>query len=157
MTSRLPASARPELGPDATAVGWVYQYALVDRTGTHDLAQLTSLQDWFLECRAAVRAGVLRGRHCRRHGQAVSVVIKYSAVLRGYDLPLLNLMQTIKRSNGEAGAGALVAMSEARYMIRVAGYLGGVEDLRNIAMHLRTRRTPPRPGWAQRATIPRRP
>ena len=61
VTSRLPRMARPELGPDATAVGWVYQYALVDRTGTHDLAQLTSLQDWFLKyelqpCRGSPRS-----------------------------------------------------------------------------------------------------
>ena len=132
VTSRLPASARPELGPDATAVGWVYQYALVDRTGTHDLAQLTSLQDWFLKYELQSVPGVSEVATVGGMVKQYQVVID-PAVLRGYDLPLLNLMQTIKRSNGEAGAGAL-EMSEARYMIRVAGYLGGVEDLRNIPM-----------------------
>ena len=132
VTSRLPAAARPELGPDATAVGWVYQYALVDRTGTHDLAQLRSLQDWFLKYELQSLPGVSEVATVGGMVKQYQVVID-PEVLRSYELPLMSLMRTIQRSNGEAGAGA-VEMAEARYMIRVAGYLRGVEDLRNVPM-----------------------
>ena len=132
VTSRLPAAARPELGPDATAVGWVYQYALMDRTGKHDLAQLRSLQDWFLKYELQSLPGVSEVATVGGMVKQYQVVID-PAVLRAYQLPLTTLMQTIKRSNGELGAGAL-EMAEARYMIRVAGYLAGVEDLRNVPL-----------------------
>ena len=132
VTSRLPAAARPELGPDATAVGWVYQYALVDRTGEHDLAQLRSLQDWFLKYELQSLPGVSEVATVGGMVKQYQVVID-PEVLRAYDLPLMMLMQTIQRANGELGAGAL-EMAEARYMIRVAGYLGGVEDLRNVPL-----------------------
>ncbi len=132
VSSRLPAAARPELGPDATAVGWVYQYALVDRTGQHDLAQLRSLQDWFLKYELQSLPGVSEVATVGGMVKQYQVVID-PELLRAYELPLTTLMQTIKRSNGELGAGAL-EMAEARYMIRVAGYLAGVEDLRNVPM-----------------------
>jgi len=129
-TARLPAAARPELGPDATAVGWVYQYALVDRTGRHDLAELRSLQDWFLKYELQALPGVSEVATVGGMVKQYQVVID-PELLRSYQLPLTSLMQTIRRSNGDAGGGA-VEMAEARYMIRVAGYLGGVEDLRNV-------------------------
>ena len=132
VTSRLPAAARSELGPDATAVGWIYQYALVDRTGQHDLAQLTSLQDWFLKYELQSLPGVSEVATVGGMVKQYQVVID-PGVLRAYDLPLMTLMQAVRSSNAEAGAGAL-EMAEARYMIRVAGYLGGVEDLRNVAL-----------------------
>ena len=75
VSSKLPSAARPELGPDATGVGWVYEYALVDRTGKHDLSQLRSLQDWFLKYELQTIEGVAErvgSGHYRRHGQAVS-------------------------------------------------------------------------------------
>jgi Cu(I)/Ag(I) efflux system membrane protein CusA/SilA len=130
VSSRLPAAARPELGPDATAVGWVYQYALVDRTGQHDLAQLRSLQDWFLKYELQSLPGVSEVATVGGMVKQYQVVID-PELLRAYELPLVNMMQTIKSSNGELGAGAL-EMAEARYMIRVTGYLAGVEDLRNV-------------------------
>lgn len=132
VTSRLPAAARPDLGPDATAVGWVYQYALVDRTGGHDLAQLRSIQDWFLKYELQSLPGVSEVATVGGMVKQYQVVID-PEVLRVYQLPLTNLIQTIKRSNGELGAGT-VEMAEARYMVRIAGYLGGLEDLRNIPM-----------------------
>ena len=70
-TARLPEGVRPALGPDATGVGWIYQYALVDRSGRHDLAQLRSIQDWFLKFELQALDGVCRGRDHRRHGEAV--------------------------------------------------------------------------------------
>jgi Cu(I)/Ag(I) efflux system membrane protein CusA/SilA len=130
VTARLPAAARPELGPDATAVGWVYQYALVDRTGSHDLAELRSLQDWFLKYELQSLPGVSEVATVGGMVKQYQVVID-PEVLRSYQLPLLSLMQTIRRSNGETGGGSL-EMAEARYMIRVAGYLGGIDDLRNV-------------------------
>jgi len=130
VTARLPAAARPELGPDATAVGWVYQYALVDRTGSHDLAELRSLQDWFLKYELQSLPGVSEVATVGGMVKQYQVVID-PELLRSYQLPLLSLMQTIRRSNGETGGGSL-EMAEARYMIRVAGYLGGIEDLRNV-------------------------
>ncbi len=130
--SRLPAAASPELGPDATAVGWVYQYALVDRTGTQDLAQLRSLQDWFLKYELQSLPGVSEVATVGGMVKQYQVVVDPER-LRAYGIPLANLMQAIQRANGEAGAGAL-EQAEARYMIRVAGYLGGVEDLRNVPL-----------------------
>ena len=132
VSSRLPAAARPELGPDATAVGWVYQYALVDRSGQHDLAQLTSLQDWFLKYELQSLPGVSEVATVGGMVKQYQVVID-PEILRAYRLPLTSLMQTIQRANGELGAGAL-EMAEARYMIRMAGYLQGIEDLRNVPL-----------------------
>ena len=132
VATRLPAAARPQLGPDATAVGWVYQYALVDRTGRHDLAQLRSLQDWFLKYELQSLPGVSEVATVGGMVKQYQVVID-PEVLRAYRLPLTNLMQAIQRSNGESGAGAL-EMAEARYMVRALGYLGSVEDLRNVPL-----------------------
>lgn len=128
--ARLPAAARAELGPDASAVGWVYQYALVDRTGGHDLAELRSLQDWFLKYELQSLPGVSEVATVGGMVRQYQVVID-PELLRSYELPLTSLVRTIRQSNGETGAGAL-EMAEARYMIRVAGYLDGIEDLRNV-------------------------
>lgn len=130
VSSSLPALARPELGPDATGVGWVYQYALVDRTGKHDLSDLRSLQDWFLKYELQSLSGVSEVATVGGMVKQYQVVID-PEILRAYQLPLTSLTQVIKRANGEQGAGAL-EMAEARYMIRVAGYLNGIEDLRNV-------------------------
>ncbi len=110
---RLPAAARPELGPDATAVGWVYQYALVDRTGGHDLAQLRSLQDWFLKFELQSLPGVSEVATVGGMVKQYQVVID-PELLRAYQMPLVNLMQSLQtrhrrdrgRSPGDGG-GAL--------------------------------------------------
>jgi Cu(I)/Ag(I) efflux system membrane protein CusA/SilA len=128
--SKLPAAARLELGPDATAVGWVYQYALVDRTGGHDLAQLRSLQDWFLKYELQALPGVSEVATVGGMVKQYQVVID-PAVLRTYSLPLASVMRAIQRANGEVGAGAL-EQAEARYMIRVTGYLSAIEELRDV-------------------------
>ena len=130
VSARLPAAARPELGPDATAVGWVYQYALVDRTGGHDLAQLRSLQDWFLKFELQSLPGVAEVATVGGMVKQYQVVID-PELLRAYQMPLVNLMQSLQRATGETGAGAL-EMAEARYMIRIDGRLRGLDDLRNI-------------------------
>jgi len=127
---RLPPGAKPALGPDATAVGWIFQYALIDRTGGHDLAQLRSLQDWFLKYELQSVPGVAEVATVGGMVKQYQVVVD-PQTLRGYNLPLTALMQSIKSANGDLGVGTL-EQAEARYMIRVAGNLAGVEDLRQV-------------------------
>ena len=130
--ARLPAQAHPTLGPDATAVGWIYQYALVDRTGGHDLAQLRSLQDWYLQYELRMVPGVAEVATVGGMVRQYQVVVDPNA-LRAYRLPLSLVVQTIHRSNSELG-GAAIEMAEAQYRVRAAGYLHDSEDLRRLPL-----------------------
>jgi len=140
VTSKLPPDARPELGPDATGVGWVYEYALVDRTGNHDLSQLRSIQDWFLKYELQTVPGV---------SEVVTVggmVKQYQVVLdpdslRAYDLPLSKIRMAIQGGNQETG-GSVIEMSEAEYMVRATGYVNDLDDLRNIPLGVNKQGTP---------------
>jgi len=137
---RLPASASPELGPDATGVGWIYQYALVDRTGQHDLAQLRSIQDWFLKFELQTIEGV------SEVASIGGMVRQYQVVadpdrLRAYGIPLSHLRTAIQRGNQESG-GRVIEMAEAEYMVRASGYIQGIEDLENIPLGLSEAGTP---------------
>jgi Cu(I)/Ag(I) efflux system membrane protein CusA/SilA len=140
VASKLPADARPELGPDATGVGWVYEYALVDRGGTQDLSQLRSLQDWFLKYELQTVPGV---------SEVVTVggmVKQYQVVLdpdslRAYNLPLSKIRQAIQRGNQETG-GSVIEMSEAEYMVRSTGYIDELDDLKNIPLGVNEQGTP---------------
>ncbi|ABI56739.1 efflux RND transporter permease subunit [Alkalilimnicola ehrlichii MLHE-1] len=136
----LPDEARPALGPDATGVGWVYQYALVDRTGTHDLAQLRSLQDWFLKFELQSVTGV------SEVATLGGMVNQYQVVLdpnraRAYGLTLGQIRQAIQDGNREAG-GSVVEMAEAEYMVRSRGYLTGLNDLGHIPVGASEEGTP---------------
>ncbi|WP_392400555.1 efflux RND transporter permease subunit [Aeromonas salmonicida] len=128
----LPASARPQLGPDATGVGWVYQYALVDRTGKHDLSELTSLQNWFLKYELQTVNGVSEvatvGGMVRQYQVRVD-----PDKLRAYGIPLSLIETAIKQGNQETGA-SVIEMAEAEYMVRSNGYLKSVEDLKQIPL-----------------------
>ncbi|MFU8822475.1 MAG: efflux RND transporter permease subunit [Gammaproteobacteria bacterium] len=129
---RLPEGARPALGPDATGVGWVYKYALVDRTGNHDLSQLRSLQDWFLKVELQAVRGVAEV------ATLGGMVRQYQAVLdpdrlRAYGLTLDEVRNALLRANEESG-GALLEMAEAEYMVRGFGYLRGLDDLAAVPM-----------------------
>ncbi len=130
VTPTLPEGARPRLGPDATGVGWVYEYALIDRTGQHDLAQLTSLQNWFLKYELQTVDGVAEvatvGGMVRQYQ-----VIADPDRLRGYGIPLMAVHRAIQRANQESG-GAVIEMAEAEYMVRATGYLSSLDDLRQI-------------------------
>ncbi|MCK8517120.1 CusA/CzcA family heavy metal efflux RND transporter, partial [Methylonatrum kenyense] len=126
----LPGDARPALGPDATGVGWVYQYALVDRTGEHDLARLRSIQDWFLKFELQSVSGV------SEVATLGGMVNQYQVVLdpnraRAYGLTLSQIREAIQDGNREAG-GSVVEMAEAEYMVRSRGYLTGLRDLGHI-------------------------
>ncbi|MGL6311034.1 efflux RND transporter permease subunit [Aeromonas veronii] len=136
----LPASARPQLGPDATGVGWVYQYALVDRTGKHDLSQLTSLQNWFLKYELQTVDGVSEvatvGGMVRQYQVRVD-----PDKLRAYGIPLSLIETAIKQGNQETGA-SVIEMAEAEYMVRSNGYLKSVEDLKQIPLGTTVRGAP---------------
>lgn len=127
VNDQLPSGVTPKLGPDATGVGWVYQYALVDRSGKHDLSDLRSLQDWFLKFELQTVPGVSEVATVGGMVKQYQVVVDPDK-LRGYYLTLGRVKQAIKESNQEIG-GSVLELSEAEYMVRFKGYLGGVEDL----------------------------
>ncbi|MCB1674919.1 MAG: efflux RND transporter permease subunit [Halioglobus sp.] len=136
----LPANARPQLGPDATGVGWVYLYALVDRSGRHDLSQLRSLQDWFLKYELQTVPGV--SEVAALGGMVRQYQVKVNPDrLRAFGIPLSLIQLAIQRGNQEVGA-SVVEMAEAEYMVRATGYIRGREDLANIPLGLDVNGTP---------------
>ncbi len=136
----LPASARAALGPDATGVGWVYQYALVDRTGQQDLAQLRSIQDWFLKYELQTVEGVSEVSSIGGMVRQYQVVVDPNR-LRAYSMPLSHVRNAIMRGNQETG-GRVIEMGEAEYMVRASGYIDGIDDLENIPLGNTERGTP---------------
>jgi len=136
----LPENARPQLGPDATGVGWVYLYALVDRTGKNDISQLRSLQDWFLKYELQTVPGV-------SEVSALGGMIKQYQVkvdpekLRAYGIPLSHIQMAIKRGNQEVGA-SVIEMSEAEYMVRATGYISSKQDIETIPLGVNENGTP---------------
>jgi len=140
ITPRLPEAARPALGPDATGVGWVYEYALVDRSGRHDLAQLRSLQDWFLKYELQTVPGVAEVATVGGMVRQYQVVVDPDR-LRAYGLPLAQVRNAIVRANQEAG-GSIIEMAEAEYMVRARGYLQSVEALQRVPLMVSTDGTP---------------
>ena len=139
-SSKLPADARPELGPDATGVGWVYEYALVDRGGRLDLSQLRSLQDWFLKYELQTVAGVSEVATIGGMVKQYQVVLDPNK-LRAYDLPLARIRAAIQRGNQETG-GSVIELAEAEYMVRATGYIDALDDLRHIPLGVNERGTP---------------
>ncbi|WP_314020173.1 efflux RND transporter permease subunit [Stutzerimonas degradans] len=132
--SRLPDGAKPSLGPDATGVGWIYQYALVDRSGTHDLAQLRSLQDWFLKFELITLPNVAEV------ATIGGMVRQYQVLLDPLKLASLGVTQAqvteaIGRANQETG-GAVLELAETEYMVRASGYLQTLDDFRQIPLQL---------------------
>jgi Cu(I)/Ag(I) efflux system membrane protein CusA/SilA len=128
--SRLPAGVSPALGPDATGVGWIYEYALVDRTGNHDLAQLRSIQDWYLRYPLQTVDGVAEVAAVGGHIKQYQVEVDPNA-LQAYNIPLAKIKKAIQRSNNDVG-GKLIEMAETEYMIRAPGYLKSIEDIKVI-------------------------
>ena len=140
VASRLPADARPELGPDATGVGWVYEYALIDRSGGHDLAQLRSLQDWFLKFELQTVPGVSEVATIGGMVRQYQVVLDPDS-LRAYGLPLSRVKSAIMRGNQETG-GSVIEMAEAEYMVRATGYIDTIDDLKHIPLGVNDQGTP---------------
>lgn len=140
ISSRLPKGANPSLGPDATGVGWVYEYALVDKTGKHDLGELRALQDWFLKFELKTIPGVAEvatlGGMVRQYQVQVD-----PDKLRNYRIPLSKVVSAIQSANQETG-GAVVETAEAEYMVRAHGYLESLDDFRNIPLMVSSTGTP---------------
>ena len=140
VTAQLPDNARPALGPDATGVGWIFQYALVDRTGTHDLAQLRSIQDWFLKYELQTVPGVAEVATVGGMVRQYQVVVDPDK-LRAFGYPLAEIKAAIRSGNQETG-GSVVEMGEAEYMVRATGYIQGLDDLRHIPLGVNAQGTP---------------
>ena len=140
VTNKLPPEARPELGPDATGVGWVYEYALVDRSGRHDLSQLRSIQDWFLKFELQTVPGVSEVATIGGMVRQYQVVLDPDS-LRAFGLTLATVKKAIQRGNQETG-GSVIEMSEAEYMVRATGYVDSLQDLRNIPLGVNDQGTP---------------
>ena len=129
---RLPASARSALGPDATGVGWVYEYALVDRSGRHDLSQLRGLQDWFLRYELKTVPGVAEVASIGGMVKQYQVLLD-PVKLAAYGITHAQAVDAIQKANQEAG-GSVLEMAEAEYMVRASGYLKTLDDFRAIPL-----------------------
>lgn len=136
----LPPQARSALGPDATGVGWIFSYALVDKSGKHDLSELRSLQDWFLKFELQTVPGV-------SEVATVGGMVKQYQVrvdpnkLRAYNISLTQISTAIKNANQESGA-SVIEMAEAEYMVRTSGYISSIKDLRSIPLQVNDQGTP---------------
>jgi Cu(I)/Ag(I) efflux system membrane protein CusA/SilA len=144
VSETLPASAKPQLGPDATGVGWVYIYALTDTTNTYDLSQLRSIQDWFLKYELQTIAGV-------SEVASVGGMVKQYQVqvdpdkLRAYNIPLSHIQTALQRGNKETGA-SVIEMAEAEYMVTTTGYIESIVDIERIPLGINEQGTPLRLG-----------
>lgn len=138
--NRLPQGVNPALGPDATGVGWVYEYALVDRSGKHDLAELRSLQDWFLKYQLQTVPGVSEVASVGGYVKQYQVVVDPNA-LAFYKIPITRVRAAINASNQDTG-GRLIELSETEYMVRSKGYLHGVKDIEDIVLRVTPNGTP---------------
>ncbi len=140
VAGNLPAAARPQLGPDATGVGWVYAYALLDRTGNNDLSQLKSIQDWFLKFELQTVPGVSEVASIGGMVRQYQVDVDPNR-LRAYSLPLSHIRLAIQRANQETGA-SVIEMAEAEYMVRVTGYLQSIDDLKRVPLGVNSNGVP---------------
>ena len=140
VSPNLPSTASAALGPDATGVGWVYEYALVDRTGQHDLSQLRSIQDWFLKYELQTVSGVSEVATIGGMVKQYQVVIDPDK-LRAYGISLDQVRKAIQNANQEVG-GSVIEMAEAEYMVRSGGYIKSLEDLETIPLTVSESGTP---------------
>ncbi len=138
--NRLPPGISPALGPDATGVGWIYEYALVDRTGKHDLSHLRSLQDWYLRYPLQTVNGVAEVASVGGYVKQYQVEVDPNALLR-YGIPLSKVRHAIQRSNNDVG-GRLIEKAETEYMVRGLGYIKSLEDLNDIPVSVDDDGTP---------------
>ena len=140
VSGRLPEAAKPKLGPDATGVGWIYLYALVDRTGKHDLSQLRSIQDWFLKFELQTVSGVSEVASIGGMVKQYQVTVDPDK-LRAYGIPLSLIQLAIKQGNQEVGA-SVIEMAEAEYMVSASGYIESIQDLALIPLGMNNKGTP---------------
>jgi Cu(I)/Ag(I) efflux system membrane protein CusA/SilA len=136
----LPAAAKTQLGPDATGVGWVYLYALIDKTGQHDLHELRSIQDWFLKQELQSVAGVSEVSTLGGMVKQYQVEVNPEK-LKVYKIPISHIKTAIEQANQEVGA-SVIEMAEAEYMVRSNGYIQSIDDLENIPLGLSELQSP---------------
>jgi len=130
--SRLPAQAKASLGPDATGVGWVYEYALIDRTGKMDLSQLRALQDWFLKYELKTVPNVSEVASVGGMVRQYQIVLDPDR-LRAYNITQAKVIDAVQKGNQETG-GSVLELGEAEYMVRASGYLKSLDDFRQIPL-----------------------
>ncbi|MCX5646261.1 MAG: CusA/CzcA family heavy metal efflux RND transporter [Phycisphaerae bacterium] len=132
ITARLPPGVQTEIGPDATGLGWVYQYALVDKTGNNSLADLRSFQDWYLRYWLQSVPGVAEVATVGGFQKQYQVNVNPNALL-AYNIPLTKVVEAVRQSNNDVGA-RLLEMSGTEYMIRAKGYIKSPQDLENTVI-----------------------
>ena len=140
LTGKLPAGATPTLGPDATGVGWVYQYALVDESGAHDLAKLRSLQDWYLRYQLESVPGVAEVSAVGGFVKQYQIEVDPNT-LSAYRLPIKTIIEAVRNSNAEV-SGRVLEMAGTEYVIRGRGYLRSIDDIELIPVGTDERGTP---------------
>ncbi|MBI3715747.1 MAG: efflux RND transporter permease subunit [Betaproteobacteria bacterium] len=138
--SRLPQNAKPSLGPDATGIGWIYEYALVDRSGRHDLSELRALQDWFLKYELKTLPNVAEVATIGGMVRQYQVVLDPNR-LRAYNISHAKVITAIQNANQESG-GSVLELGEAEYMVRSGGYLKTLDDFRAIPIFTSDAGTP---------------
>lgn len=137
ITARLPDGVTPELGPDATGVGWIYQYALIDRTGAHDLSELRTIQDWFLKYELQTIEGVSEVATIGGMVKQYQVVVDPNK-LRAYGITLTSIREAIQGANRETG-GSVIEMGEAEFMVRSTGYVDEISDIASAPLMVNER------------------
>src|SRR5512134_3267216 len=148
---KLPAAVTPTLGPDATGLGWVYQYALEDTTGKLDLAQLRSLQDWYLRYALTAVPGVSEVASIGGFEKQYQVDLD-PAKLLAYNIPITRVMSAIQNANADVGA-MVMELSEREYMVRGLGYLKSISDIENVVVGATASATPIRVAELDRVTV----
>ncbi len=134
VSGRLPAAARPTLGPDATGVGWIYEYALVDRSNRLDIGQLRAIQDWFLKYELKSVENVAEVASVGGAVQQYQVVLDPDR-LRALQISIPQVVQAIRDSNNEAG-GSVLELAEVEYAVRATGYLKSLADFRAVPIRV---------------------
>jgi len=149
--ARLPAQAKTALGPDATGVGWVYEYALIDRSGKLDLSQLRTLQDWFLKYELKTVANVSEVASVGGMVRQYQIVLE-PAKLRAYGITHAKVIEAVQKANQETG-GSVLELGEAEYMVRASGYLQSLDDFRKIPLTASAAGVPVRLGDVARVQV----
>ncbi len=142
VSGRLPDGVTPTLGPDATGVGWVYEYVLEDTTGAHDLSELRSIQDWYLRYELTSVPGVSEVASIGGFVKQYQVTVDPNRLL-AYNMPLQKIKMAIRRSNNDVG-GRLIEMAETEFMVRGLGYIESLDDIRSIPVGVDANGTPVR-------------
>lgn len=140
VSDRLPSNVSPTLGPDATGVGWIYEYALVDRSGKHDLSELRSIQDWYLRYPLQTVDGVAEVASIGGHVKQYQIEVDPNALSR-FNISLEQLKAAVKNSNNDVG-GRLIELAETEYMVRGTGYIQSLQDVEEIPVGVGSDGTP---------------